>query len=55
MAPCMRLSCVHRRFVLNCANSGWPTLLLLLLLWLLLMLCGSVANGMRCLLNTPNK
>ena len=62
--------------MLGCANSGWPTLLLLLLLLPLLALllltpvlvcllllpllmltpvvvCGSVAAGMHCLLNIP--
>ena len=76
IVPCMCLSCVNWRYVLDCTNSGRPTLLLLLLLlllWLLLLLtpvpvcrlllllvlltpvpvCGSVASGMRCLLDTP--
>ena len=51
----------HRRYMLDCANFGRPTLLLLLWLLLLLLLlmltrvpvCGSVASGMRCLLNSP--
>ena len=48
---------------LDCAIFERPTLLLLLLLLLMLLLpllmltpvlvCGFVANGMRCLLNTP--
>ena len=58
--PCMRLSCVNQSYVLDCANSGRPTLLSLLPLLLLLLpmltpvpVRGSVASGMRCLLNTP--
>ena len=48
--------------MLGCANSRRPTLLLLLVLVLLLLLlllltpvvvCGSVASGMQCLLNIP--
>ena len=37
IVPCMRPSCVNRRFVLGCANSRRPTLPLLLLLLLLLL------------------
>ena len=60
----MNLACIYLvsiGYVLDCTNSGRPTLLLLrllLLLWLLLLLtpvpvCGCVASGMRYLLNTP--
>ena len=38
MVPSIQLSCVNLRFVLDCANSGRPTLLLLLLLLLQLVL-----------------
>ena len=59
IVPCMRQSCVNRRFVLGCANFARATLLLLVLLLLLLLLllltpvmvCGFVASGMQCLLN----
>ena len=83
IVPCMHLSRVNQRYVLDCANFGRPTfplLLWLLILWLLTLLrvkkkkvntgpsvfvvvapcvvntvpvCGSVASGMRCLLNIP--
>ena len=53
IVPCMRLSYVNQRFVLDCANSRPQTLLLLMMLLLLLLLlllipvavCGSVASG----------
>ena len=50
IVPCMCPSCVNRRFVLGCANSGRPTLLLLPLLLLLLLLFLLLPPVLVCLL-----